>query len=104
MIYDLRLMICRSRPLKRFLLPRNENTDPRAGANERKSNLFYPRARWTTKSTCRVGRSPATPFHAQRTDQVHVEDLDAAVAKCDHHGGLVRREQHLYGMIHINRL
>ena len=58
--------------------------------------------RGTTKSTCRLGRSPAATSHTQRTDQIHVEDLNAGIRQGDDNRHFVRCQKDLFGMVHVN--
>ena len=53
-------------------------------------------------STRRLGRGSTPSLHAQRTDQIHVEDLNARVRQRDDDSGFVHREQNLLGMVNVN--
>ncbi len=47
-------------------------------------------------------RSPSRP-QTQGTDQIHINDTETVIRRGDDDRGLIRREQHLLRMIHVNR-
>ena len=88
------------KPLKRFFFSRRFHTQLKQGVNE---GDFDPQSRDYESGLRGFGGGSRTGLHAQRTDQIHIEDLDSRIGQRDHNRVLIWSQENLFGMIHINR-